>query len=201
MPSENDDLADGFDGLRRLLALKRREFPPVGFFNNFAARVISRIEAEELAREEKPWWRQTLGLSTARILAGANLLTVCGLAFVGVSLYLVVSGEIEPAMIAGSSGTSLDIPAAAGFGIPSSGLAGPAAVDDLSPIVGFSASLMPLGRNFSRESSEAAVSISPEAVDAESEREAARALFKPGAIWALNAEPVAVPTYRMVVPR
>ncbi len=196
MPSENNELAGGFDGLRRLLVLKRREVPPPGFFNNFASRVICRIEAEELAREEMPWWRRSLGLSTARILAGANLLTLCGLTFVGVSLYLVLSGDVEPPVIAGVGQIPSRTPLVAGIGtVPG----------DLPPNIAFSPSMSPSvsssGISSTASAPAAVESISGDAVNAERDREEARALFKLGGNRALNAEPVSIPTYRMIVPR
>ncbi len=201
MPFENEELTGGFDGLRRLMVLKRREIPPPGFFNNFASKVIFQIEAEELVREEVPWWRRSLGLSTARILAGANLLTLCGLTFVGVSLYLVLSGDVEPPVNAGT-GQSLSRPAdAAGFGTVAGGLAGRARTSDLSRIFTFSPAAEPSDLNSAEDAPGAGNLISGDAIVAEKEREDARGLFKLGGNRALNAEPVAIPTYRMIFPR
>lgn len=49
--SENEN---DFDALRRLLALKRHEIPPPGYFENFSGNVIARIRAGDTAAE-LPW--------------------------------------------------------------------------------------------------------------------------------------------------
>jgi hypothetical protein len=49
--SENDN---NFDALRRLLALKRHEIPPPGYFEDFSGSVIGRIRASEAA-QPLPW--------------------------------------------------------------------------------------------------------------------------------------------------
>jgi hypothetical protein len=46
--SENEN---DFEALRRLLALKRHEIPPPGYFENFSSQVIGRIRASEVAQE------------------------------------------------------------------------------------------------------------------------------------------------------
>jgi len=58
--NENDN---NFEALRRLMALKRHETPPPGYFNDFSSQVISRLRAGEKAEpvlygrffNEAPW--------------------------------------------------------------------------------------------------------------------------------------------------
>ena len=49
--SENEQ---DFDALRRLLALKRHEIPPPGYFENFSSQVVARIRAGDTAAD-LPW--------------------------------------------------------------------------------------------------------------------------------------------------
>ena len=48
---------NNFEALRRLLALKRHEIPPPGYFNNFSGQVISRLHASAAKNLslEAPW--------------------------------------------------------------------------------------------------------------------------------------------------
>jgi len=80
--------AENFEQLRRLLALKRHEQPPPGYFNGFSRQVIVRIrsgdgaeEAAGLARllKEVPWLRWLwAAFQTKPMLAGAFGALVCG---------------------------------------------------------------------------------------------------------------------------
>lgn len=70
---------DEFGALRRLLALKRHEQPPPGYFENFSRKVLVRLQAEA---EAKPGWRawvQNLftGFENRPALAGAFGFAVC----------------------------------------------------------------------------------------------------------------------------
>lgn len=72
-----------FAELRRLLALKRREQPPPGYFNTFAGKVVARIEAEGLA-QRRPWWVRFFSPAEwVPVGAGANTAVFAGLAVLG----------------------------------------------------------------------------------------------------------------------
>src|SRR5258708_3552289 len=83
---------ENFESLRKLLALKRHEQPPAGYFNHFSSRVIERIKAGE--RGDSPlerlswdvsWLRKLWAMLDARpMLAGAVGAGACGLLIAGV---------------------------------------------------------------------------------------------------------------------
>ena len=72
---------DRVQAVRRLLAVKKHEQPPPGYFDNFSSRVIARIEAGERAPDSF-WDRLTefwTAFETKPVLAGAVGMTFCGL--------------------------------------------------------------------------------------------------------------------------
>ena len=75
-----------FDSLQRLLALKRHEQPPPGYFNRFSRDVIARIKAgENGASFELAFWERLLGLFDVKpVFAGAFGMAVCALLVSGV---------------------------------------------------------------------------------------------------------------------
>jgi hypothetical protein len=83
---------DNTQALRRLLAIKRHEQPPPGYFDRFSRDVIVRIRAGERAPDSL-WERLSLDVSWLRqlwatfetkpLLAGAFGVTVCGLITTG----------------------------------------------------------------------------------------------------------------------
>ncbi len=80
---------ENFQELRRLLALKRHEQPPPGYFNGFSREVIARIRAgERLEREslverfiwDLPWVQRLWGaLETKPAVAAGFGVVICGL--------------------------------------------------------------------------------------------------------------------------
>jgi len=84
---------ENFDQLRRLLALKRYEAPPPGYFHNFSGKVMARIEAAEMALA--PAWWQKLGLDfnfKPAMICGLGVV-VCGLLSAGVLASFVTADE------------------------------------------------------------------------------------------------------------
>jgi len=81
--------AEHFGQLRRLLALKRHEQPPPGYFHDFSQQVIIRIQAGESGEQaafverllwEAPWLKQFWAALEAKpILAGVVGVALCGL--------------------------------------------------------------------------------------------------------------------------
>jgi hypothetical protein len=77
---------DDFRDLRRLLALKRHEQPPPGYFNHFSRNVIAGIRAAEGASlAPQPGWLQRFwsALETKPIAAGAFGAAVCTVLLAG----------------------------------------------------------------------------------------------------------------------
>ena len=76
-------MEENFDQLRRLLALKRYEAPPPGYFHSFSGKVMARIEAEVALA---PAWWQKLGFDfnfKPALVCGLGVV-VCGLLSAGV---------------------------------------------------------------------------------------------------------------------
>jgi hypothetical protein len=89
-------IPDDFEQLRRLLALKRHETPPPGYFHGFSRQVIVRIQAGEIGDpEEASIWAFSGGsflqriwatLDARPVLAGAFGVAVCGFFVIGAVL-------------------------------------------------------------------------------------------------------------------
>jgi hypothetical protein len=77
---------NNFEPLRRLLALKRHEVPPPGYFNDFSGQVITRIRngeatpagVSERLQAEAPWLMKFLEIFEAKpAFAGAFASALC----------------------------------------------------------------------------------------------------------------------------
>jgi hypothetical protein len=85
----NDD-DNNFESLRRLLALKRHEIPPPGYFNNFSSQVVSRLRAGEAKKSssmslEAPWLFKLLQVFSAKpAFASAFASALCLLLVFGI---------------------------------------------------------------------------------------------------------------------
>ena len=60
-----NDNDNNFEALRRLLALKRHEIPPPGYFEDFSSSVIARIRAGEAAAP-MPWFLRIFQIFEAK---------------------------------------------------------------------------------------------------------------------------------------
>lgn len=86
--------SENFDALRRVLALKRHEQPPPGYFNSFSNQVIARIKAGETAEPASAisrlfgraaWWNNLVTLLEAKpAITGAFGAAVCALLISGI---------------------------------------------------------------------------------------------------------------------
>ena len=74
-----------FNSLKKLLAWKRHETPPPGYFDSFSAKVRARIEAEAAAPRQTLWQRWLESLRLNPFAAGAGALAgVAALALVAI---------------------------------------------------------------------------------------------------------------------
>jgi hypothetical protein len=89
---------ENFESLRRLLALKRHETPPPGYFNNFSNQVVAQIRAGKSKASaswlELPWLSKFLEtLQTKPAFAGGFAAALCLLLIAGI----IYAGQTESA--------------------------------------------------------------------------------------------------------
>ena len=75
--------SDNFEQIRKLLALKRHEQPPPGYFDTLSARIINRIESAESANPSL-WERLGFAFGSKPAFVCALGVIVCGLLCIGV---------------------------------------------------------------------------------------------------------------------
>jgi hypothetical protein len=96
--------SENFDSLRKLMALKRHEIPPPGYFDGFSRNVMARIKSGEYGDEmgeEGSWLNRFLGMFNVKpVFAGAFGTVVCAFLVSG-----IISSEPTPVM-AGAHGVA-----------------------------------------------------------------------------------------------
>jgi hypothetical protein len=112
-----------FEQLRRLLALKRHEQPPPGYFSDFSAQVVSGIKSGDRAHDENGWgsllweapWMVRLlsAFQQKPYVSGAFGVAVCGLLICGM-VYAESSPKPQPPGITRNSDSGAHIVSANG---------------------------------------------------------------------------------------
>jgi hypothetical protein len=102
--------SENFEQLRKLLALKRHELPPPGYFNSFSGQVIARIKAGEQERQGAAWLKKLLSVLEHRpLITGAFGAGLCALAIAGI---VFTQDAQENSPVAGNFNPALNAPAA-----------------------------------------------------------------------------------------
>jgi hypothetical protein len=103
---------ENFDSLKKLLAAKRHEQPPPGYFNELPKKIWHRIETEEV---QISWWERVFGgIALKPAVAYAFGLVVCGTLIIGIGSSLnsdrnpvAVSTPLPQQQTLGPSGVGL----------------------------------------------------------------------------------------------
>lgn len=98
--------------LQRLLALKRHETPPPGFFERFPNRVLINIRAGT-EMETRPWWQRFYrAVLNEPMVAGSYAALGLGALLFGVSVFQMALDHEAPAVVAldGIAATSPGLP-------------------------------------------------------------------------------------------
>lgn len=74
--------SDNFEHIRKLLALKRYEQPPPGYFDQLSARILNRIESSD-AGQTTLWERLGFAFGSKPAFVCALGVVVCGLLCIG----------------------------------------------------------------------------------------------------------------------
>jgi hypothetical protein len=94
--------SQNFDSLRQLLALKRHEVPPPGYFDRLPRDIMARIKAGDAGNElgaDLSWFRRFLNVFDVKpVFAGAFGTAVCAFLISG-----IITSERTPAFAAGTS--------------------------------------------------------------------------------------------------
>ncbi len=125
--------SDDFEDVRKLLAWKRHEQPPPGFFHDFSRHVVDRIESEQDSPAGSGWGRWLQGWDPRPILVGAYSVGVSGLLLLGIGLSQALTENPLEAKINSETLASRGWAAPLGRGYPLPMLAMPASESLSSP--------------------------------------------------------------------
>jgi hypothetical protein len=103
--------SEDFGRLRRLLALKRYEQPPPGYFNDFPSRVIARLEAARSADAVSWFERLRQAFELEPVLTGSFGVAAFGLLLFGLVIFERLEDTSAGSLASGSRAT---IPSANG---------------------------------------------------------------------------------------
>jgi hypothetical protein len=98
---------DNLQQLRKLLAIKRYEHPPPGYFNSFSQKVTARIQAGALPKQAS-WWRACIAeLFGKPLIASTYLFLFSGLLVVAIGLAQSTAGDdsVSPIAVGASPNT------------------------------------------------------------------------------------------------
>ena len=94
--------SENFDSLRQLLALKRHEVPPPGYYDRLSRDIMARIKAGDTGNElgaDLSWFKRLLNVFDVKpIFAGAFGTAVCAFLISG-----FITSERTPAFAAGTA--------------------------------------------------------------------------------------------------
>ncbi|MBC8002125.1 MAG: hypothetical protein H7X97_06015 [Opitutaceae bacterium] len=88
-----NDAPENFEQLQKLLALKRHEQPPPGYFNRLPGQIIARLEGENAARQNSFLEKLFAGTFFRPAVAYGFLGVFCALAATGVVLTFTSQNE------------------------------------------------------------------------------------------------------------
>lgn len=150
--NENEN---NFEPLRRLLALKRHEVPPPGYFNSFSARVIHRIRAGETdaAVGVSEWLMRFLQNFQAKpAFAGAFASALCLLLVLGVVFSERPDSSAPPPLLTQATGGSMPLAAVSPTGISQAPEQTMLSSGSTNPVLNLQSSFQPVASLFGQQS-------------------------------------------------
>jgi hypothetical protein len=124
-----NDNENDFEALRRLLALKRHETPPPGYFDRFPGAVMARLRdsqsvAQDGVAERLPWLVRVIRTLEAKpAFATTFASALCLLLLAGIVFAERPEGTVQPLMQSAQDSSPLNMASAASAGLPAAPMA------------------------------------------------------------------------------